>query len=102
MKEVYRSFEGKLDLDQSEGIVVCELDDWYEIQWLNVDKSITDTYFRIPKTASEPDWSEYDFSDALLAVEQGSIDGQMFAKGKWYSPKQIINARKDPMWRKYI
>ena len=38
-KEVYRSFEGKLDVDCRDGYIILELKDFWEIRFLTVDGS---------------------------------------------------------------
>lgn len=35
-KEVYRSFEGKLDAENQGGYVISELNDFYEVEFFNV------------------------------------------------------------------
>lgn len=36
MQEIYRSFEGKLDVDCQEGYIISELKETYQIEYLSV------------------------------------------------------------------
>lgn len=49
-KEIYRSFDGKLGVDQQYGYVVEEGKNFYYIEVLSVWSDETDQIFRIPKT----------------------------------------------------
>ena len=59
-KEVYRSFEGKLDVDCRDGYIILELKDFWEIRFLTVDGS--DDMVRIRKEFL----SENDFSNRAI------------------------------------
>lgn len=36
MQEIYRSFEGKLGVDNQSGYIISELKETYQIEWLSV------------------------------------------------------------------
>ena len=36
MQEIYRSFEGKLDVDCQDGYIILELKERYQIEWLSI------------------------------------------------------------------
>ncbi len=36
MQEIYRSFEGKLNVDCQDGYIILELKERYQIEWLSV------------------------------------------------------------------
>lgn len=69
-KEVYRSFEGKLDVDCRDGYIILELKDFWEIRFLTVDGS--DDMVRIRK--------EF-LSDSVGLMENG-MDTIQFVKFK--------------------
>lgn len=67
-KEVYRSFEGKLDVDCRDGYIILELKDFWEIRFLTVDGS--DDMVRIRKEfLSENDFSNRDkINDLYVSI----------------------------------
>ena len=97
-KEVYRSYTGPLDAHQQYGYIVCELTDHYQIEYLTVCSDITDRLIRLPKSIipASVDWAQYLASDSYCALtvdlDNGLIDGgQVFWRGKWYTPKKIVD-----------
>lgn len=49
MKEIYRSFEGKLDVENQEGYIVYEGNGFYEVRNISVWSDKTDGSFRVNK-----------------------------------------------------
>ena len=106
MNEIYRSFEGNLGAGES-GYYVLELADHYEIHELSARSGAQEHIFRVCKSAVEnPDWTDlYTIGKFETEVRNGSLDGQFFAKGKWYSSesiRKIQNSHKDYNWQAYI
>lgn len=48
-KEVYSSFEGKLNVDCQNGYIITEIKDFYEVEFLSVWQDIPDKKVRIRK-----------------------------------------------------
>lgn len=106
MKEIYRSFDGVLELGES-GYRVVELNDYYEINETNTRANIPDVNFRVAKDeAAGVDWSDLaKIGELEIGVKDGKIPGQYMAKGKWYSTDlihKIQNDHKDYNWTKFI
>ena len=57
MKEVYRSFEGMLDMDNQNGYVIYELKNFFEIHFLNIESN-SDSKVRIGKNFFQRKTSE--------------------------------------------
>lgn len=104
-KEVYRSFEGKLGVDNRTGYIIYELNDYYEIEILNVWSDVEDVRFRVVKD-DLPDFDNADRIDKLLfEIEHGARAGQIFFRGKWYSQDTINKIQctnKDHDWKRYV
>ena len=107
MTELYRSFEGKLNVETQHGYIIYDNKETYEIEWVSIE-SVSSHRCRIPKTLL----TEEDFPDiekiAELDYEIGNgvyKNGQTFYKNKWYSGTTITdiqNSNKDNNWKKYI
>lgn len=109
MKEVYRSFEGKLNLDNQSGYIIYELKDFYQIEFLSIEKISDDSgSIRLRKHIfSEEDFSNLEKITKLETyIESGCADyGQCQYKGKWYSVpviRKIQFERHDGNWKKYV
>lgn len=108
-KELYRSFEGKLNASNQAGYIIYEYDaDRLLLEDLNVDLEIYDSYYVIPKYA----FPEEEYGDlAKIGELESDIDdgcyedGMVQYRGKWYSGKLIRSIqrdRNDPNWRRYV
>ncbi len=108
MKEVYRSFEGKLDAGNQSGYIIYELDKYYEIHFLSVWIDESDDMVRINKDLLPgEDFGKLDkIASIKMDIEFGRGDfGQCWYKQKWYSYETIckIQSRnKDNWWKKYV
>ena len=105
MKEIYRSFEGKLDAEKSEGYVVYDCGDKYELHFLSAYDDVNKSKIRIFKD-DLPDVADIDrIGEIYLKINEGAMRGDTFYKNKWYS-MELINKiqedKKDYNWRKYI
>ena len=108
MKEIYRSFEGKLNVNNQSGYIIEEGNDFYQISFLSVQNDQKDDKIRVSKEI------KFDFTDVdkiaeiALDIENGCYDSekcQVLYNGKWYSGKtinKIQNANKDYRWIRYI
>lgn len=110
MQEVYRSFEGKLDVGNQRGYIIYDGVTFYEIHFISVWSDEKDHKVRIPKTLiNAADFSDREKLDVIgFQIENGAFDSenaQTFYKGKWYSGvliNKIQRARQDHNWKKYI
>lgn len=87
MKEVYRSFEGKLDCENRSGYIISEMKEFYEIEFLSVYRDSKDSKVRIRKEfLSESNFGNLEKIGQLqMDIENGCGDfGQCLYKGKWY------------------
>lgn len=110
MKEVYRSFEGKLNADNQNGTIIYDGGDYWQIESLSVWEDAQKTLYRIAKNALSP--SEFEDTDKIAKIEIDISNGnyedknmQEFYKGKWYSSptiRKIQNSNEDYNWKRYI
>lgn len=103
MKEIYRSFEGKLDVDNQDGYIVYEGKGFFEIHSISVWSDKKDWKCRIKKEMNWKDWDAV--CEECYFVENGSADGQAFYNGKWYGSeliRKIMNDHQDYCWQKYV
>lgn len=101
-KEVYKSFTGRLDLDNQSGYIVYETDEYYRIESISLgaDTSLTlveKQYFDLNKVSD----IEY-IGSVLIDVDHGCIPGKVYFKHKWHSPGEIMESHKDHNWKKYV
>lgn len=101
MKEIYRSFEGTLGVENREGFIVYEAGKWYECECLSVYEYKEDFRFRFPRSMAPESWDSFDLGEMIDAVECGRIDGRVFVEGKWRTPRKIMDKHQDYNWRKY-
>lgn len=110
MKELYRSFEGKLDVDNQSGYIIYDnkKTNTYEIQFINVTVSKKSEKFRVSKNLlSQNEFSNLEKIQTLY-VEVGNgvyENGQISYKNRWYSAKMIRDIQKDRQdqnWKKYV
>lgn len=104
MKEVYRSFEGKLNVDQREGYVVYDCGDVYEIHHLSVYSDVRDSRMRVFKE-DLPDLTDTaKIAEIELEICDGVRRGAIFYRCRWYNQDLInkIQRMNDDMnWRRY-
>lgn len=108
MEEIYRSFEGLLDVKNQTGYIVYELKDFYEIEFLSVWSNAKESRVRIRKNLlKESDFSNLEKIGALqMDIENGRGDfGQCYFNEKWYGYETIrkIQAKYDDNnWKRHI
>ena len=106
---VYKSFEGKLDVNQS-GYVITDAGKFWEIEFLSVDTERPDIPIRIKKELlPESDFGnlmEWKYVRLVEEINEGISDsGQSFFRGRWYGYDEIQRlqtANKSYNWRKFV
>lgn len=90
-KEVYRSFEGKLNYNNQNGYIIVELQDFYEIEFLSVLQVGVDKIRIRKELLPENDFSNFEKIINLSEdIENGCADyGQCWYNGKWYGYDSI-------------
>ena len=104
MKEVYRSFEGKLNVDQREGYVVYDCGDVYEIHHIKVDMDVRGSKYRIYKEDLPDLTDNVKIAEIELEICDGIRRGAIFYRWKWYDQElisKIQGANADMNWRRY-
>ncbi len=109
MKEIYRSFEGKLDLDIQHGYIIYDCDKYYQIEFLSIESYSRDKVRIAKDILSEKDFdAEEKISQINIDILHGCYnrdDMQVWYKDKWYSGTRINsiqNTQKDYYWQKYV
>lgn len=106
-KEVYRSFEGMLDMDNQNGYVIYELKDFFEVHFLSLESN-SDSKVRIRKEfLPEEDFgNSKKITSLTVDIENGAADyGQCWWNGKWYGYNtidKIIRQHDDYCWKRYV
>lgn len=101
-KEIYRSFNGKLDAENRSGYIIYDCGAWYECEGLSVYNDVTNTLVRfLPSDAPSNLSDAAAIGEIIDAVNCGRISGQVFWRGKWYTPRDIMDKYQDVNWRKY-
>lgn len=97
-KEIYRSYEGFLDVENPDGFIVRENSTTYEVEHLSIRQCAVCPHFRFPmeELPESFDWGSEQAQNWLVImyqnIEHGHIDGAtVMHKGVWYSPKKIID-----------
>ena len=107
MKEVYRSFEGMLDMDNQNGYVIYELKNFFEIHFLNIESN-SDSKVRIRKELlPEEDFgNSKKITSLTIDIENGAADyGQCWWHDKWYGYEaidKIIRQHDDYCWKRFV
>lgn len=108
MKEVYRSFEGKLDCENQSGYIIQKLNDFYEIEFLSVWMDVNDSKVRIRKEfLSESDFGNLEkIGELQMDIENGCGDfGQCWYNGKWYGFDAICKIQEKNQsneWKRFV
>lgn len=108
MKEIYRSFEGKLDVNNQSGYIIEDGNDFYQVSFISVWTDQEDRKYRISKEIKF-DFTDIDrISEIVTDIENGCYDSekcQVLYNGKWYSGKTInkIQSKNDDYyWKRYV
>lgn len=105
MKEIYRSFEGRLNVEQRWGYIVYDCGDVYEVDALYVDVNDGDWKVRIYKE-DFPDLTDFQkICEIAGEIKDGLKRGAVFYRNKWYN-QELINKIQDktgnPFWKRYV
>ena len=107
MKEVYRSFEGRLGVCQQEGYIIYDIEGYWQIEELSVWKSGNRSRYRIGKEHLRPcDFGDHNkITELEVDAELGVRDNtQYYYKDKWWTTqtiRKIQQVNQDPYWQKY-
>lgn len=110
MKELYRSFEGNLGVEQQEGYILYSINGGALIEYegLSVWQDSRTERARIPTEYLPPkQYSNAErIGDLIMDCWAGNFpSGQIYFRGKWWSGEKIraIQSRKNDMqWQKYV
>lgn len=108
MKEIYRSFEGKLNVGNQTGYIIYELNDFYQIEFLSVWSDAKEDKVRIRKALlKEADFSNLEkIGDLQMDIENGCGDyGQCYFNEKWYGFETICKIQDkhdDNNWKRHV
>lgn len=106
LKEIYRSFEGKLDMENQSGYVIYETERYYHIEFLDIDRE-KQREVRIWKEHLKPeDFGDLEkITEIWMDIENGRADyGQCLYRGKWWTYDNICmiqKANQDMNWKRY-
>ena len=107
-KEVYRSFDKLLGVDNQTGYIIYELKDFYEVEFLSVWSDAKESKVRIRKEfLQESDFSNLEkIGDLQMGIENGCGDyGQCYFNDKWYgydTIRKIQIKHEDPSWKRHV
>lgn len=109
-EEIYRSFEGFLNVDQQCGYILYSISDgaMIEYEWLSVWQDASTERARFPAKLLPP--SEYSngalLGELVVNCMDGVIEGgQYFHKDRWWSAEtihKIQNVNQDYCWQRYV
>lgn len=111
MKEIYRSFDGKLNVDQQDGYILYSTDDGgalIEYEGLSVWQDVRTERARIPADHLPPEqYGDTERIGELVAdCWCGNLAaGQIYFCGKWWSGdkiREIQRKNNDLQWQRYV
>lgn len=108
MKEIFRSFEGKLNCDNQSGYIIYESEKFYQIEFLSVWNDVEDGKIRIWKEyLSEKDFGNIEkINNIQMDIENGCFNyGQCFYKQRWFGFNTICKIQdknQSNEWKKFV
>lgn len=106
MQEIYRSFEGKLGVDNQSGYIISELKETYQIEWLTVRGKTNKIRVRKDLLPVEDFGNEEKISELLTDISHGCLKGCMYYyKNSWYSYDKILDIQRKNQsnnWQAYV
>lgn len=108
-KELYRSFEGKLGVENQEGYIIYDIGGGrLQIENYNVWTHGPQEPFRIPSKLLPPE--DYDNEEKIVELCMDAWYGrragaEIYFRGRWYSDKaieKIQQLHEDNVWQKYV
>lgn len=107
MKEIYRSFEGKLNVENQSGYIIYEIENFYQIEFISVRTSGSDKVRIKKELLQKEDFENLEkITEIEMDIENGRADyGQCWYKEKWYSYDTINKIQcknQDNYWKRYV
>ena len=106
MQEIYRSFEGKLGVDNQSGYIISELKETYQIEWLSVWGKTNKIRVRKDLLPVEDFRNASKISELFTDISHGCLKGCMYYyKNSWYSYDKILEIQKKNQsnnWQAYV
>lgn len=109
MKEIYRSFAGKLSPDNTDGYIIYDAGSGLlEIESVSVRPDVAKSRIRVPAellpASAFADVAR--IGELTIDADNGCYSrGQTFFRGKWFSGDKIAEiqrANRDQNWKKYV
>lgn len=107
MKEIYRTFEGKLDVQNQFGTILYVTGtNKIMAESLSAWSDIKTSRYRFPESEkynrNSPEKIMEDLGEIEYDIENGRIEGEVFYNNKWVCPQKIMDAHKTYKWRQYV
>lgn len=106
MQEIYRSFEGKLDVDCQDGYIILELKERYQIEWLSIWWKTNKIRVRKDLLPVEDFGNASKISELFTDISHGCLKGCMYYyKNSWYSYEKILEIQRKNQsnnWQAYV
>lgn len=106
MNEIYRSFEGKLGVDNQSGYIISELKETYQIENFTVWGKSQKIRVRKDLLPVEDFGNASKISELFTDISHGCLKGCMYYyKNSWYSYDKILEIQKKNQsnnWQAYV
>ncbi len=106
MQEIYRNFEGKLNVDCQDGYIILELKERYQIEWLSVWGKTQKIRVKKDLLPVEDFGNEKKISELFMDIEHGCLEGCSYRyRGTWYSYEKILEIQRKNQsnnWQAYV
>ena len=108
MKEVYKSFEGSLGIENQSGYIIGETEKFYQIDFLNIDMNVRKSSVQICKEfLPVEDFGNLEkITELVFDIENGRRNvGRCLYKNRWYGYDAICSIQEkhhDYNWKKYV
>ena len=106
MQEIYRSFEGKVNVDCQDGYIILELKERYQIEWLSVWGKTQKIRVKKDLLPVEDFGNEKKISELFYDIEHGCLEGCSYRyRGTWYSYEKILEIQRKNQsnnWQAYV
>lgn len=105
-QEIYRSFEGKLNVENRTGHIIYETKDFYEIEFLNIESEKKGKLRIRKEILDKKDFNNTEkLAEIGIDIENGCANyGQCWYNKKWYGYKEICRIQKkyqDNNWKRH-
>lgn len=106
MQEIYRSFEGKLGVDNQSGYIISELKETYQIENFTVWGKSQKIRVRKDLLPAEDFGNDEKITDLFVSVSNGCLKGCSYQyRGTWYSYEKILEIQRKNQsnnWQAYV